>query len=45
MAVKLVPGGHPYHAFGEAAANAAREGNVAAEEVDSITVPARASPG
>jgi 2-methylcitrate dehydratase PrpD len=38
MAVKLVPGGHPYHAFGEAAANAAREGHVAADEVRSITV-------
>jgi 2-methylcitrate dehydratase PrpD len=38
MAVKLVPGGHPYHAFGEAAANAAREGNIAAEAVESITV-------
>jgi len=38
MAVKLVPGGHPYHAFGEAAANAAREGNIAADQVESITV-------
>src|SRR4051794_3713476 len=38
MAVKLVPGGHPYHALGEAAANAAREGNIRAEEVESITV-------
>ena len=38
MAVKLVPGGHPYHALAEAAANAAREGNIAAEEVESITV-------
>jgi len=38
MAVKLMPGGHPYHAFGEAAANAAREGNIVAEEVESITV-------
>ena len=38
MAVKLVPGGHPYHALAEAAANAAREGNVAAAEVESITV-------
>ena len=38
MAVKLVPGGHPYHALSEAAANAAREGNIAAEEVESITV-------
>jgi 2-methylcitrate dehydratase PrpD len=38
MAVKLVPGGHPYHAFGEAAANAAREGKVSAEQVESIIV-------
>src|SRR3954471_21588450 len=38
MAVKLVPGGHPYHALAEAAANAAREGNIRAEEVESITV-------
>jgi 2-methylcitrate dehydratase PrpD len=38
MAIKLVPGGHPYHAFGEAAANAARDGNIAASDVDSITI-------
>jgi 2-methylcitrate dehydratase PrpD len=38
MAVKLVPGGHPYHAFAEAAANAAREGEVKPEEVESIIV-------
>ncbi len=38
MAVKLVPGGHPYHALAEAAANAAREGDIAAEEIESITV-------
>ncbi len=38
MAIKLVPGGHPYHALAEAAANAAREGNIAAEEITSITV-------
>jgi len=38
MAVKLVPGGHPYHAFGEAAAKAAREGNIAVDQVDSIIV-------
>ena len=38
MAVKLVPGGHPYHALAEAAANAARAGNVAPDEVASITV-------
>ena len=38
MAIKLVPGGHPYHAIAEAAANAAREGNVSADEVESITM-------
>jgi 2-methylcitrate dehydratase PrpD len=38
MAVKLVPGGHPYHALAEAAANAAREGRIAAEEIESITL-------
>src|SRR5229473_4939897 len=38
MAVKLVPGGHPYHALAEAAANAARDGNIEAAEVESITV-------
>jgi 2-methylcitrate dehydratase PrpD len=38
MAIKLVPGGHPYHAFAEAAANAARDGNIAASDVESITI-------
>ncbi|HLY45629.1 MAG TPA: MmgE/PrpD family protein [Stellaceae bacterium] len=38
MAVKLVPGGHPYHALAEAAANAAREGGIAASDIESITV-------
>src|SRR6266568_1928757 len=38
MAVKLVPGGHPYHALAEAAANAARDGKIDAAEVESITV-------
>jgi len=38
MAVKLVPGGHPNHAFGEAAAKAARAGTIAADQVESITV-------
>jgi 2-methylcitrate dehydratase PrpD len=38
MAIKLVPGGHPYHALAEAAANAAREGNIAADEIASITI-------
>ena len=38
MAIKLVPGGHPHHALAEAAAKAARDGNIAPEEVDSITL-------
>jgi 2-methylcitrate dehydratase PrpD len=38
MAVKLVPGGHPYHALAEAAANAARDGDVKAADIESITV-------
>jgi 2-methylcitrate dehydratase PrpD len=38
MAIKLVPGGHPYHALAEAAANAAREGNIEPQDVESITV-------
>lgn len=38
MAIKLVPGGHPSHALGEAAANAARAGNVRADNVESIVV-------
>ncbi len=37
-AIKLVPGGHPNHAFAEAAANATREGNVSADQVESITI-------
>jgi 2-methylcitrate dehydratase PrpD len=38
MAVKLVPGGHPHHASAEAAANAAREGNIRPDAVASITL-------
>jgi 2-methylcitrate dehydratase PrpD len=38
MAIKLVPGGHPYHALAEAAANAARAADVAPDAVESITV-------
>lgn len=38
MAIKLVPGGHPHHAIGEAAANAARAGNITPDEVDTITL-------
>jgi len=38
MAIKLGPGGHPSHALAEAAANAAREGDILPEAVESITV-------
>lgn len=38
MAIKLVPGGHPFHAFGEAAANAAREGGIAADDIAAIFI-------
>ena len=36
MAIKLVPGGHPSHALAEAAANAARAGNISPDDVDPI---------
>lgn len=38
MAIKLVPGGHPSHSLAEAAANAAKAGQVTPDEVDSITL-------
>ena len=38
MGIKLVPGGHPHHAIAEAAANASRAGNVAPDEVETITI-------
>jgi 2-methylcitrate dehydratase PrpD len=38
MAIKLVPGGHPSHALAEAAANAARAGNISADDVETITL-------
>ena len=38
MAIKLVPGGHPSHALAEAAANAARAGNIAPDDVETITL-------
>jgi len=38
MAIKLVPGGHPYHAIGEAAGNAASDAGITAEQIDSITI-------
>ncbi|MBV8337926.1 MAG: MmgE/PrpD family protein [Alphaproteobacteria bacterium] len=38
MAIKLVPGGHPHHALAEAAAKAASEGDIAPDQVESITL-------
>jgi 2-methylcitrate dehydratase PrpD len=38
MAIKLVPGGHPYHALAEAAANAAKEADIMPDAIESITV-------
>jgi 2-methylcitrate dehydratase PrpD len=38
MGIKLVPGGHASHAIAEAAANAARAGNVSPDEVETITI-------
>jgi 2-methylcitrate dehydratase PrpD len=38
MGIKLVPGGHPSHSTAEAAANAARAGNVTPDEVEAITI-------
>jgi 2-methylcitrate dehydratase PrpD len=38
MAIKLVPGGHPYHAIAEAAGNAAREAGITADQIDKITI-------
>ncbi len=41
MAIKLMPGAHPYHAAAEASARAAAEANVAPDEIARITVAAR----
>ena len=40
MAIKLMPGGHPFHAIAEAAVNAAIAGNVDPREVEKITISA-----
>ena len=40
MAIKLMPGGHPFHAIAEAAVNAAIMGNVDPREVESIVISA-----
>jgi 2-methylcitrate dehydratase PrpD len=41
LAIKLVPGAHPYHAAAEATASAARDLDVAPEQIESIIVAAR----
>jgi 2-methylcitrate dehydratase PrpD len=38
MAIKFAPGGHPYHAFGQAAGLAVRRGGISADEIDAITI-------
>jgi len=38
MAIKLVPGGHPSHSLAEAAANAARAGQITPDDVETITL-------
>jgi 2-methylcitrate dehydratase PrpD len=40
MAIKLMPGAHPFHATAEAAADAARGGDVRPEDVESVMVSA-----
>lgn len=38
MAIKLVPGGHTYHAIAEAAGNATRDSGIMPEQIASITI-------
>lgn len=40
MAIKLMPGAHPFHATAEAAADAARAGNVRPDEIERVTISA-----
>lgn len=40
MAIKLMPGGHPFHAIAEAAANAAIDGDVDPRQVEQIVISA-----
>ncbi|NYT78302.1 MmgE/PrpD family protein [Alcaligenaceae bacterium] len=40
MAIKLMPGAHPFHATAEAAADAARAGKVKPNEIDRVTISA-----
>lgn len=40
MAIKLMPGAHPFHATAEAAADAARAGQVRPEDIDRVVISA-----
>lgn len=40
MAIKLMPGAHPFHATAEAAADAARDGDVRPADIESVMVSA-----
>jgi len=40
MAIKLMPGAHPFHATAEAAADAARVGKVDPEDIERVTISA-----
>jgi 2-methylcitrate dehydratase PrpD len=40
MAIKLMPGAHPFHATAEAAADAARAGNVQPQDIERVTISA-----
>ena len=40
MAIKLMPGAHPFHATAEAAADAARLGQVACDDIESVEISA-----
>jgi 2-methylcitrate dehydratase PrpD len=40
MAIKLMPGAHPFHATAEAAADAARAGSVYPEDIERVTISA-----
>lgn len=40
MAIKLMPGAHPFHATAEAAADAARLGQVAVEDIEQVVISA-----
>lgn len=40
MAIKLMPGAHPFHATAEAAAEAARAGKVSPDDIERVTISA-----